>query len=99
MRRQPHRIPYPQGHGIFGSVEILSFQQIANHLLSEGTVPVPPNRPCAFAMVLYYFLWNYRSRGDASAAGAEALRAVAPKSVERNSMRISIEPNFSIKIF
>jgi len=37
-------------------------------------------------MVLYYLLWNYRSRGDATAA--EALRAVAPKSVEENIMRI-----------
>jgi hypothetical protein len=43
-------------------------------------------------MVLYYLLWNYRSRGDATAAGAEALRAAAPESVERNSMRISTEP-------
>jgi hypothetical protein len=31
-------------------------------------------------MVLYYLLWNYRSRGDATAAGAEA-NAKAPKSV------------------
>jgi len=40
---------------------------------------------------LYYLLWNYRSRGDATAAGAEALRAVAPKSVKKNSVRISTE--------
>jgi len=39
-------------------------------------------------MVLYYRLWNYRSRGDATAAGAEALRAVAPISVEKNIVRI-----------
>ncbi len=51
---------------IIGSVETTIFQQIANHLLSEGKVPVPPLR---FAMVLYYLLWNYRSRGDATAAG------------------------------
>jgi hypothetical protein len=42
-------------------------------------------------MVLYYLVWKYRSRGDATAAGAEAFRAVAPKSVEKNIMRISLE--------
>ena len=36
------------------SVEIICFQQIANQLLSEGTVPVPPEPPLRFAMVLYY---------------------------------------------
>jgi hypothetical protein len=41
---------------------------------------------------LYYLLWNYRSRGDAIAAGAEALRAAAPKSVWKNVVRISTEP-------
>ncbi len=75
-------------------VETLIFQQILNHLGSEGTVPVLPSRPCAFASVLYYLLWNYRSRGDATAPGAKALRAVAPKSVEKNSV-ISTEPSFS----
>ena len=54
-------------------------------------MPVPPNRPCAFAIVLYYLVWNYHFRGDATAAGAEALRAVAPKSVEKY-MRILTEP-------
>ena len=39
----------------------------------------PPEPPLRFAIVLYYLLWNYRSRGDATAAGAEALRAVAQK--------------------
>jgi len=53
---------------ILGSVEILRFQQITNHLLSEGTVPVPPEPPLRFAMVLYYLLWN-SSRGDVTAAG------------------------------
>jgi hypothetical protein len=60
-------------------------------------VPVPPDRPLSYVMVLYYFLWNYRSRGDATASGAKALCAVAPKSVERNIVRISTEPNFSSK--
>ncbi len=30
----------------------------------------PPEPLLCFAMVLYYLLWNYRSRGDATAAGA-----------------------------
>jgi hypothetical protein len=29
--------------------------------------------------VSYYLLWNYRSKGDAQAAGPEALHAIAPK--------------------
>ena len=43
-------------------------------------------------MVLYYLLRNYRSRGGATAAGAVALHAVAPKSVEKNIVKISTEP-------
>ena len=39
----------------------------------------PPEPSLRFAMVLYYLFWNYRSRGDATGAGAEALRAVALK--------------------
>jgi len=38
-----------------------------------------PEPPLRFAMVLYYLLWNYRCRGDATAAGAEALRTVTQK--------------------
>jgi len=30
-----------------GFGETLSFQQMVNHLFTEGTVPVPPNRPFA----------------------------------------------------
>ena len=44
-----------------------------------GDSACPPEPPLRFAMVLYYLLWNYRSRGYATAAGAEALRAVAQK--------------------
>ncbi len=57
-----------------------------------GDSACPPNRPLRYAMVLYYLLGNYRFREDATAAGAKALRAVAPKSVEKNSVRISTEP-------
>ena len=59
-----------------------------------GDSACPPEPPLRYAMVLYYLLRNYRSRGDATAAGAKALRAVAPKSVERNIVRISTEPFF-----
>jgi len=38
-----------------------------------------PETPLRFAMVLNYLLWNYRSRVDATAAGAEKLCAVAQK--------------------
>ena len=38
-----------------------------------------PEPPLCFAMVLYYLLGNYFSRGNGTAAGAEALRAVAQK--------------------
>ena len=57
-----------------------------------GDSACPPEPPLRFGMVLYYLLWNYRFRGDATAAGAEALRAVAPKSVKKNIVRISTEP-------
>ena len=46
-------------------------------------MPVPANRPLRFAIVVYNLLRNYRSGGDATAAGAEVLRAVAPRSVEK----------------
>ena len=60
-------------------------------LIIGGDSACAPNRPCAFAIVLYYLLWNYRFRGDATAEGAEALRAIAPKSFEKNIVRISTE--------
>jgi hypothetical protein len=45
-------------------------------------------------MVLYYLLWNYHSRGDATAAGAEALHAVVPKSVVKNIVEDFNRANF-----
>ena len=75
----PLTIPGFLSYQNIGSVETLRFQQIANDLLSEGTVPVHPNRPCALRWCCITFSGNYRSRGDATAAGAEALRAVAQK--------------------
>ena len=56
-----------------------------------GDSACPTELPLRFAMVLYYLLRNYRSKGDATAAGAKELRAVAPKSVEKNVVRISAE--------
>ncbi len=44
-----------------------------------GDSACPPEPPLRFAMVSHYLLWNYRSRGDAATAGAEALFTVAPK--------------------
>src|SRR4030042_1807969 len=61
-----------------GSVETIRFQQISNHLIG-GDSACPPEPPLRFAMVLYYLLGNYRSRGDATAAGGGALRAVPKK--------------------
>jgi hypothetical protein len=49
------------------------------YLLSEGTVPVPPRTAPALVIVLYYLLRDYRFREDGTAAGSEALRAVAQK--------------------
>jgi len=51
----------------------------------------PPEPPLRFTMMSYYSHGNYRSRGVATAAGAEAFRAVAPKSVEKNIVRNSIK--------
>ena len=56
-------------------------------LLSEGTVPVPPNRPCALGL-LCITLSGVIPQGDATAAGAKAFHAVAPKSVEIRKIRI-----------
>jgi len=47
--------------------------------VNGGDSACPPEPPLRFAIVSYYLLWNYRSRGGATAAGAEALHAVAPK--------------------
>ena len=52
-------------------------------------MPVPPNRPLRFGIVGYYLIRSYPSRGGATAAGAEALHAVAPRSVEENCVKIS----------
>jgi len=44
---------------------------------------VLPNRTCALRMFLHNQLWNFRFGGDTTAAEAEAIRAVAQKSVEK----------------
>ncbi len=45
-----------------------------------------PELPLCFAIVSYYLLWSYQG---ATAAGAEALHTVAPRSVKKNILRIS----------
>jgi hypothetical protein len=47
----------------FGFGETLCLKQMVKHFFTEGTVPVPPNRPSVFAIVSYYPLWSYRFRG------------------------------------
>ncbi len=51
---------------------------------SEGTV-LSPNRPCALCYIIFS---GFITQKDVTAAGAEALRAVDPKSVGKNSVRI-----------
>ncbi len=50
-----------------------------------------PELHLRFVIVLYYLLWNYHSWGCHSGGGG-GIRSVAPKSVEKNIMRISTEP-------
>ena len=57
-----------------------------------GDSACPPEPPLRFAMVLYYLLWNYRSRGMPQRLGQRYYLHVAKKSVEENSVRISKEP-------
>ncbi len=59
-----------------GFVETLSFQQIVKQLFMEGIVPVPRTFPALCDGVVLPYL-DYGQRGDATAAGAEELRAVA----------------------
>jgi hypothetical protein len=52
--------------------------EISPHCASPGIggdSACPTGLPLRFAMMVYYLLWNYRSRVDATAAGAEVVRA------------------------
>jgi len=71
-----------------GFVEALSFQQIVKHLYTEGRVPAPRTAPSLCDCVVLPFL-ELSLHGGATAAGAEAFHAVAPKSVKKNILRIS----------
>ncbi len=62
-----------------GFVETLSFQQIVMHLFTEGTVPVPPNRPFALRLCVALPARGLSLQGDAAAAGGGGLHAVAPQ--------------------
>ncbi len=55
----------------------LSFLQIVNYLLTEGTVPVSPNRLFALRLCRITFSGIIALGGGATAAGAEALHVVA----------------------
>jgi hypothetical protein len=61
-------------------------------LIYGGDSAYPPEPPLRVAIVLYYLPGSYRFRVGATAAGAEAFHAVAPKSVKKNILRISPEP-------
>jgi hypothetical protein len=39
--------------------------------MTEGTVPVPPDRLCAYGIVMYYLFRSYRILGGAEAAGVK----------------------------
>jgi len=80
-----------------GFVETLSFQHMVKHHVTEGTVPVPPNRPLRFAIVSYYLLWDYRSSGWGGGITCRRPK----KSGKKNILRISPEPNSDLflKIF
>ncbi len=54
------------------------FNKLQSTYLRRGHA-CPPEPPLRFAMVSYYLLWGYRSSWGATAAGAEALHAVATK--------------------
>ncbi len=74
-----------------GLVETLRFQQIGNHLASEGTVPVP-EPPLRFAMIHAYLLRSDRSSGVPQRRGRR-LRAVGHKSVEKRRLRVIFHEN------
>ena len=71
--------------------ETLIVQQISNHPLSEGTVPVPPNRPLHFAIVSCYLLRGHRFRGCHSGGGGGITCRRPKKSVKKNILRIPHE--------
>jgi len=87
-------LSFSERKAFFGTGETLRSHHIANHLFLEGTVPVPPNRPCALRLCSDTVSGVIRSRGDATAARGKVLPAVAKKSVEKNILRSSSEPIF-----
>ena len=52
-----------------GFMETISFQQIVTHQFYGGDSACPPEPPLRFAIVSYYLLWSYRSRGCHSGGG------------------------------
>ncbi len=70
----------------------MSVQQIVNYLLTEGTVPVPPRTAPSLCDCVVLPSLELSLQEAAPHGGAEALRAVAPKSVKKNVLRISTKP-------
>jgi hypothetical protein len=71
---------------------------MVKHLFAEATVPVPRTAPVLCDCVVLPSL-ELSHQGGATAAGAEALHAVAAKSVKKNILRSSTEPFFSDELF
>ncbi len=81
------------------------FNFMGNHKISNSESPIfggdsacPPEPPLRFTMVLYYLLWNYRSKGMPKRRGRRHYVPETKKSVEKNIVRISAKPN-NLQIF
>jgi len=62
-------LPYYFKKRAFLEYLLLFYEIQSADKMMEGTVPVPPNRPCAYGIVMYYLFTWYRSLGGAEAAG------------------------------
>jgi len=74
-----------------GFVETLSFQQNGKTSIYGGYSACPPEPPLRFAIVAYYLLWSYCSRGCHSGGGRGITCRRPKKSVKKNILRISYE--------
>jgi len=75
-------------YDFLGSVEPLRFQQIANRLVSERTMPVSPKTAPALCGGVCITFLKFSLRRECHSGGTGALRAVAIKSIARNTVRI-----------
>ncbi len=79
----------------WGFAETLSFQQIANNLLSEGTVPVPANRPFALRLCRITFS-GVIAPGAPPRRGRKHHIPEPSKCVKKKILRISTKPKMDI---